>query len=147
MAQPKRRWSKQRTHTKRSTWKLEETNLSTCANCGEPVLSHKACPSCGYYNKKQVVEIKEQKENEIKKCKKQINNLDKKIDIEKSKHTISYNQIKKIFEEFLSANNITKPILNKLIDKIEFDSNRNINLKLVYYRKKLNFKINILYYK
>ena len=63
MAQPKRRWSKQRTHTKRSTWKLEETNLSTCANCGEPVLSHKACPSCGDYNKKQVVEIKEKKEN------------------------------------------------------------------------------------
>ncbi|MDO4282427.1 MAG: 50S ribosomal protein L32 [Clostridia bacterium] len=63
MAQPKRRWSKQRTHKKRSTWKLEETNLSTCQNCGEAILSHKACPSCGYYNKKQVVEIKEKNEN------------------------------------------------------------------------------------
>ena len=29
MAQPKRRWSKQRTHLKRSTWKLEETNLKS----------------------------------------------------------------------------------------------------------------------
>ena len=58
MAQPKRRWSKERTHLRRSTWKLEESNLSTCSNCGEPVLSHKACPSCGYYNKKQAVEIK-----------------------------------------------------------------------------------------
>ena len=27
MAQPKRRWSKARTHTKRSTWKLENKNL------------------------------------------------------------------------------------------------------------------------
>ena len=28
MAQPKRRWSKARTGAKRSTWKIEETNLS-----------------------------------------------------------------------------------------------------------------------
>ena len=27
MAQPKRRWSKARTHLKRSTWKLENKNL------------------------------------------------------------------------------------------------------------------------
>lgn len=83
-------------------------------------------------NNETFLSIKEQKENEIENCKKQINDLDKRIDIEKSKHTISYNQIKKLSEEFLSANNITKPILNKLIDKIEFDSNRNINLKLVF---------------
>lgn len=83
-------------------------------------------------NNETFLSIKEQKENEIENCKRQINDLDKKIDIEKSKHTISYNQIKKLSEEFLSANNITKSILNKLIDKIEFDSNRNINLKLVF---------------
>lgn len=83
-------------------------------------------------NNETFLSIKEQKENKIENCKKQINDLDKKIDIEKSKHTISYNQIKMISEEFLSANNITKPLLNKLIDKIEFDSNRNINLKLVF---------------
>ena len=83
-------------------------------------------------NNETFLSIKEQKENEIENCKRQIDDLDKKIDIEKSKHTISYNQIKKLSEEFLSANNITKPILNKLIDKIEFDSNRNINLKLVF---------------
>ena len=28
MAQPKRRWSKARTHSKRSTWKLENQNLA-----------------------------------------------------------------------------------------------------------------------
>lgn len=83
-------------------------------------------------NNETFLSITEQKENEIENCKRQINGLDKKIDIEKSKHTISYNQIKKLSEEFLSTNNITKPILNKLIDKIEFDSNRNINLKLVF---------------
>ena len=29
MAQPKRRWSKARTHTKRSTWKKEEPKYAT----------------------------------------------------------------------------------------------------------------------
>ena len=32
MAQPKRRWSKQRTHKRRSTWKLETPNLATCSH-------------------------------------------------------------------------------------------------------------------
>ena len=39
MAQPKRRWSKARTHLKRSTWKLE----------------HRVCPNCGYYDGKEVI--------------------------------------------------------------------------------------------
>ena len=30
MAQPKRRWSKARTHKKRSTWKKEKHTFSTC---------------------------------------------------------------------------------------------------------------------
>ena len=63
MAQPKRRWSKARTALRRSTWKLEETKLATCESCGEPVLPHKACPNCGKYNKRQVVEIKTKKED------------------------------------------------------------------------------------
>jgi large subunit ribosomal protein L32 len=65
MAQPKRRWSKERTHLRRSTWKIEGKNLSTCSNCGEAVLSHVACPSCGFYDKKQAVVIKS-KEKETK---------------------------------------------------------------------------------
>lgn len=82
--------------------------------------------------------IKEQKENEIANCKKQINDIEQKIQIEKSKHKISYNQIKKLSEEFLNSNNITKQLLYKLIDKIEFDANRNINLKLVFSNIKNN---------
>lgn len=82
--------------------------------------------------------IKEQKENEIENCKKQICDLEQKIQVEKSKHTISYNQIKKLSEEFLSANNITKTLLNKLIDKIEFDGSRNMNLKLIFSNVKSN---------
>ncbi|MEG1008694.1 MAG: 50S ribosomal protein L32 [Clostridia bacterium] len=67
MAQPKRRWSKQRTHLRRSTWKLEPMNLSVCSNCKEKVLSHIACPNCGYYNNKPAVEIKSKEEKTEKK--------------------------------------------------------------------------------
>ena len=51
MAQPKRRWSKQRTHKRRSTWKLETPKFATCA----PVMPHRVCPTCGYYNGEEVV--------------------------------------------------------------------------------------------
>ena len=52
MAQPKRRWSKARTHSKRSTWKLETPKFAKCSNCGEPVLPHTLCSNCGYYDSK-----------------------------------------------------------------------------------------------
>ncbi|MGO3143757.1 MAG: 50S ribosomal protein L32, partial [Lactiplantibacillus plantarum] len=28
-----------------------------CPNCGELRVSHRVCPSCGYYNGKQVVKV------------------------------------------------------------------------------------------
>ncbi len=59
MAQPKRRWSKARTHSKRSTWKLENQTIAKCPHCGEPVLPHRVCSNCGYYNGKQAVEVSE----------------------------------------------------------------------------------------
>lgn len=60
MAQPKRRWSRKRTYTKRSTWKLENPNLAVCKHCNEPVMPHRVCPNCGYYNGKEVVEKKKE---------------------------------------------------------------------------------------
>lgn len=55
MAQPKRRWSKQRTHTKRSTWKLELPGMAKCSHCHEVILPHRVCSNCGFYNGKEVV--------------------------------------------------------------------------------------------
>ena len=63
MAQPKRRWSKARTHLKRSTWKLENKTLATCSHCHEPVLPHRVCSNCGYYKGKEVMTIKNNEEN------------------------------------------------------------------------------------
>ena len=62
MAQPKRRWSKARTHKRRSTWKLEKTTLGTCPRCHEPVMPHRVCSNCGYYNGKEIVVKKENEE-------------------------------------------------------------------------------------
>ena len=58
MAQPKRRWSKARTHLRRSTWKLEGKTLATCPHCHEPILPHRVCSNCGYYNGKEVMAVK-----------------------------------------------------------------------------------------
>ncbi len=59
MAQPKSRHSKQRTRTRRANWKLVAPNLTPCPNCSEFKLSHIACPACGYYNGRKVVETGE----------------------------------------------------------------------------------------
>jgi len=58
VALPKKRHSKARGKRRRTHWKLAKTNLSNCPQCKEPKLSHKVCKVCGYYEGKQVLEIK-----------------------------------------------------------------------------------------
>lgn len=59
--QPKRNWSKRRTAARRgSNYQLKPKNILKCSKCGEPVLPHKMCTSCGTYNGRQVVEKKEE---------------------------------------------------------------------------------------
>ena len=59
MAQPKRRWSKARTHKRRSTWQLDKQTLGTCPRCHEPIMPHRVCSNCGYYNGKEIIAKKE----------------------------------------------------------------------------------------
>ena len=59
MAQPKRRWSKARTHSKRSTWKKEQPTYTSCPHCHEPVMPHRVCKNCGYYDGKEIIAKKE----------------------------------------------------------------------------------------
>ncbi len=54
MAHPKRKISKSRRDKRRTHYKAVAPSLSTCANCGEMKLAHRACPSCGYYNERSV---------------------------------------------------------------------------------------------
>ncbi|USS85256.1 MULTISPECIES: 50S ribosomal protein L32 [Fructilactobacillus] len=55
MAVPKRKTSKARRDMRRGHIKLTVPGMSPCPNCGELRKSHYVCPSCGYYNGKEVV--------------------------------------------------------------------------------------------
>ena len=57
MAVPKRKMSRSNTRSRRAQWKAAVPNLVSCDRCREPKLAHTACPNCGTYNKRQVVEV------------------------------------------------------------------------------------------
>ena len=54
MPNPKRKMSKSRRDKRRTHYKAVAPSLSTCSNCNEMKLAHRACPSCGYYNERSV---------------------------------------------------------------------------------------------
>ena len=55
MAVPKRRTSRSKRNIRRANHdKVTAPNLIPCANCGEPVVPHRACAACGHYKGRQV---------------------------------------------------------------------------------------------
>lgn len=66
MPLPKRRFSRARTLKKRTHKKVKTLILNVCPHCKQPKLPHRVCSVCGYYNGKQVVEIKEKEEKKAK---------------------------------------------------------------------------------
>lgn len=58
---PKRKHTSGRRDRRRAHDALEAANTVTCSNCGEMRLPHHACPNCGHYKGKEVVEVKEEK--------------------------------------------------------------------------------------
>jgi large subunit ribosomal protein L32 len=57
MAVPFHRTSKTRKLKRRTHFKLNVTGLITCSNCGKLIRSHTVCPSCGFYAKKQIIQV------------------------------------------------------------------------------------------
>jgi len=55
VAVPKRRMSRSNTRSRRSNWKTTAPALVSCPQCHEPKLSHVACPTCGTYRRRQVI--------------------------------------------------------------------------------------------
>lgn len=55
MAVPARKTSRERKLKRRGHIKLAKPNLSACPNCDELRMPHRVCPSCGYYDGKQIV--------------------------------------------------------------------------------------------
>ncbi|WP_055479504.1 50S ribosomal protein L32 [Sphaerimonospora mesophila] len=56
MAVPKRKMSRSNTRHRRSQWKAAAVALVNCPQCHSPRRPHTACPTCGTYNRRQVVE-------------------------------------------------------------------------------------------
>lgn len=57
MAVPKRKMSRSNTRSRRSQWKTSAPALVTCERCRARKLPHTACPECGTYNKRQVLDV------------------------------------------------------------------------------------------
>ncbi len=64
MAVPFRRTSKSAKRLRRTHFKLEVGGLVTCSHCGAMIKAHQVCPSCGYYDGRQVIVKKEKKTEE-----------------------------------------------------------------------------------
>lgn len=56
MPNPKRRHSKRRTSNRRAHDHLHALSLAECPNCHERKLPHRACPKCGYYKGREVID-------------------------------------------------------------------------------------------
>jgi len=55
---PKKKTSKARQGKRRSHLGLTPPHLDVCSHCHSPKLPHRVCPTCGWYNDREVVEVK-----------------------------------------------------------------------------------------
>jgi large subunit ribosomal protein L32 len=58
MPNPKRRHSKRRTSTRRAHDHLTAPARTECPNCHEMKQPHHACPHCGFYKQREVIDTK-----------------------------------------------------------------------------------------
>ncbi|HMA45913.1 MAG TPA: 50S ribosomal protein L32 [Frankiaceae bacterium] len=56
MAVPKRRTSRSNTRSRRAQWKASAPTLAKCP-WGHVVRPHQACPTCGRYGDRQVLDV------------------------------------------------------------------------------------------
>ncbi|MDE0683363.1 MAG: 50S ribosomal protein L32 [Candidatus Poribacteria bacterium] len=55
MAHPKRKTSKSKKRMRRSHNALYYKTTSVCSYCGDTIVSHRVCSSCGHYNGRPVL--------------------------------------------------------------------------------------------
>ena len=61
MPLPKRRFSRSRRDKRRLSIHLKVPTIGSCPQCGASVVSHRICPSCGYYRGRRVLTVAEPK--------------------------------------------------------------------------------------
>lgn len=52
---PKKKHSKKRKGGRTAHFGMKPVTVSECSQCHSPKLPHRICPTCGYYNGRQVV--------------------------------------------------------------------------------------------
>jgi large subunit ribosomal protein L32 len=62
-ALPKRKTSRARAGKRLSHSALKPPALDYCPQCHSPKLPHHACPTCGTYNGREVIKIKERRKS------------------------------------------------------------------------------------
>lgn len=60
MAVPRNRMSNARKNSRRAHHAKKPKNTLTCSHCGGHRLPHRICPSCGFYNGKNVLKEEEE---------------------------------------------------------------------------------------
>jgi large subunit ribosomal protein L32 len=60
MANPRRKFSKQRKRKRQGQQRLAAPHLTACPQCMEPKLPHRVCPKCGYYAGASILPSKEE---------------------------------------------------------------------------------------
>ena len=59
MAVPKRRTSHSKQGMRRSHHAVKAIQVQYCKQCNEPVLAHRVCPNCGFFQGRTVVTAEE----------------------------------------------------------------------------------------
>lgn len=67
MAVPKKQTTSRRSKQRRAHDGLVAVSVSKCPKCGEAILSHQACTTCGYYGDKKVLDIESKLDKKLKK--------------------------------------------------------------------------------
>lgn len=61
MAVPKRRTTRAKRNQRRAQHdKVTAPNLSECPNCGDVMVPHRVCASCGHYKGREVVKVEQE---------------------------------------------------------------------------------------
>lgn len=67
MAVPKKQTTSRRSKLRRSHDALKNIMISKCPKCGEAVLPHTACETCGYYGDKKILDVETKLDKKLKK--------------------------------------------------------------------------------
>lgn len=95
MAVPKQKHTKSRRNKRRANISLKAPFLAVCPKCKKPVLPHKVCFNCGYYNGIEVIDVLKKLTKKEKKQKQKEINAKREEESKKGKKSLSMEQLSK----------------------------------------------------